>query len=402
MKKSPLLAIFLIVLIDLMGFTIILPLLPFYAESFGASPVVVGWILTSYAICQLIAGPILGRLSDRVGRKPVLMVSQCGTLAGFLLLAFAGNLPLIFLARVIDGLTAGNISVAQAYIADVTKPENRAKSFALIGIAFGCGYLVGPALAGYLSQFGHQAPIFAAAFFSLSSILATAFWLPDSRKIRDEISPLSEADSVEPVGRSLDWKVYRELFRDASLKPLLWQFSAFVSAFALFLSGFALFAERRFTHGGVPFGAREVGYVLAYGGVLGIFIQGGLTGRLVKKFGETRLVEAGFVLMAGGFILLGAASNLTFLMLSMTIAFAGISVIRPALTSLITQKGGRDRQGTVLGLTQSLMSISQILAPFLSGFLIQHRWLALWAWTGALSALWGWRILKRSQSTAKV
>ncbi len=398
MKKSPLLAIFLIILIDIMGFTIILPLLPFYAESFGASPVVVGWLLTSYALCQLIAGPILGRISDRVGRKPVLIVSQGGTLAGFLLLAFAQSLPLIFLARVIDGLTAGNISVAQAYIADVTKPENRAKSFALIGIAFGCGYLVGPALAGFLSQYGHQAPIFAAAAFSLSSVIATTVFLPDSRKIRDEISPSAEKASSEPVGRTLDWKVYRELFQDKEISPLLWQFSAFIAAFALFFSGFALFAERRFTHGGISFGAREVGYVLAYGGVLGIFIQGGLIGRLVKKYGELNLVAAGFILMAFGYFVLGSAAHLTTLLIAMTTAFAGISIIRPALTSLITQKAGRERQGTVLGLTQSLMSISQISAPFVSGLLIQHRWLTAWAWTGALCCLGGWRILKRANA----
>ena len=178
MAKSPLLPIFLIVSVDVLGLTIILPLLPFYAEKFGASPAVVGLLVSSYALCQLIAGPILGRWSDHMGRRPLLLVSQVGTLIGFLILAYANALWLIFLSRIIDGLTAGNLSLAQAYISDVTKPENRAKSFAIIGIAFGMGFLIGPAISGFLVQYSYQYPIFAAAALSATSILATYFLLP--------------------------------------------------------------------------------------------------------------------------------------------------------------------------------------------------------------------------------
>ena len=162
--KSPLLPIFLIVVVDVLGLTSMLPLLPFYAEHFGASPVVVGLLISSYALCQLVAGPILGQISDRVGRKPVLTVSQLGTFAGFLVLAWAPSLWVVFLARIIDGLTAGNLSIAQAYIADVTAPKDRAKSFALIGIAFGIGFLIGPGASGYLTHhYGYRVPIFCAA-----------------------------------------------------------------------------------------------------------------------------------------------------------------------------------------------------------------------------------------------
>src|SRR2546422_9997264 len=149
MRRSPLLPIFLIVVVDILGLTIMLPLLPFYAEHFGASPAVVGLLVSTYAVCQLVAGPVLGQLSDHLGRKPVLTASQVGTFVGFLVLAYAPNLFFVFLARVIDGLTAGNLSIAQAYIADVTAPKERARAFAVIGIAFGIGFLIGPGASGY-------------------------------------------------------------------------------------------------------------------------------------------------------------------------------------------------------------------------------------------------------------
>src|SRR5207247_7772541 len=178
MKSSPLLSIFLIVLVDVLGLTIILPLLPFYAESLGATPSTVGLLVSAYAICQLLAGPPLGQLSDRVGRRPVLLVSQMGTFVGFLILASARTLWVVFLARVIDGLTAGNLTVAQAYISDVTKPEDRAKSFGIIGIAFGLGFLIGPAVSGLLAKYDYRYPIFAAAALSATSILTTYLLLP--------------------------------------------------------------------------------------------------------------------------------------------------------------------------------------------------------------------------------
>ena len=226
MKKSPLFSIFLIVLVDVLGLTIILPLLPFYAESFGATPAVVGMLVSAYAACQLIAGPPLGHLSDRVGRRPVLLVSQMGTFAGFLMLASARALWMVFLARIIDGLTAGNLTVAQAYISDVTTPENRAKSFGMIGIAFGLGFLVGPAASGYLAQFSHTYPILAAAALSLTSVLCTYFLLPAAAP---HPAPETEQGRIS---------AYIESFQDAKLGPMLWQFFAFTFAFSTLFSGF--------------------------------------------------------------------------------------------------------------------------------------------------------------------
>ena len=374
MLKSPLLAIFLIVSVDVLGLTIILPLLPFYAEKLGASPATVGLLVSSYAFCQLIAGPILGRMSDQMGRRPLLLVSQLGTFIGFLILAYANALWLVFLSRIIDGATAGNLSLAQAYISDVTKPEERAKSFALIGIAFGMGFLLGPAISGFLVQYSYQYPIFAAAALSATSILATYFLLPASTPAAGEPRKFTV----------LDWGNYLRYFRQPTLAPLLWQFLAFALTFSLFMTGFPLFAERRFTWNGHPFGAKEVGYVYAYLGFLGVILQGGLMGRLVKAFGEINLVRGGFFFALAGLAALAFTHSIPVMLVVAAAASLGTGMNRPALTSMITQRADRSEQGVVLGLTQSLNSVAAISAPAIAGFLIDHSLLAAWALLAAL------------------
>lgn len=383
-RKSPLLPIFLIVVVDILGLTIILPLLPFYAEHLGASPQQVGLLVSTFAFCQLISGPVLGSISDRIGRKPLLLVSQVGTLIGFLILARAETLWMVFLSRVIDGATAGNLSLAQAYISDVTEPKNRAKAFGVIGVAFGLGFLVGPAISGFLSQFGYHYPVYAAAALSATSILATYALLPSVSTAPARSAPATEAgdEGAPPAGRRLgilDWSSYAELFRRPELGPLLVQFFLFVLSFAWFTSGFALFSERRFTHEGIPFGPKEVGYVFAYSGLLGIFLQGGLIGRLVGRFGERRLITAGFFGSMASYGILAYARQLPALLTASTLGSFGNSSLRPALTSLVTQKVGRHEQGLVLGLTQSLMSVAQIIAPIIAGTLIEHGQLEAWA-----------------------
>src|SRR5688572_26130282 len=212
--------------------TMLYPLLPFYAEHHGAGPLGAGLLVSVYAVCQLFGGPLLGRLSDHTGRKPLLLFSQIGTLFGFFLLAYADSLWLIFVSRIIDGLTAGNISLAQAYIADVTKPEQRTKSFAVIGIAFGLGFLVGPAVSGYLAQFNFRYPIYAAIALSATSIVATAVLLPAHK-------PVAGVDRRLSI---LAWSTYAAYFRKPGLSSLLWQFFAYMFCFSLFMSGFPLFA----------------------------------------------------------------------------------------------------------------------------------------------------------------
>ncbi len=385
MNKSPLLPIFLIVLVDILGMTIILPLLPFYAEHLGATPTVVGLLVSSFAFCQLIAGPILGKMSDAMGRKPLLIVSQVGTLIGFLILAASNSLWMVFLSRIIDGFTAGNLSLAQAYIADVTTPENRAKSFGVIGIAFGIGFLIGPGVSGYLSQYGYAYPILAAAALSLTSIICTATLLP-------KVVPHADEAGGGPGGKRLgvmDWQAYGAYFRRPELGPLLWQFFFFAFSFSFSVSGFALFAQRRFTYQGHPFTAKEVGYVFTYIGFMGVIIQGGLIGKLVKWLGEKTLVWAGFFVSSTSSIWLGFTYSIPMLVANSTYGAWGTGIVRPALTSLISRKAGRREQGVVLGLTQSLTSVSSIVAPVIAGAMIERNYLVGWALVVAVVAGFG-------------
>lgn len=370
MKNAPLLPIFLIVLVDVFAMTLVIPLLAIYAETFGATPVQATLLVSVFAFCQLFSGPFLGRLSDRTGRKPLLIVSQLGTFAGLLLMAAAHSLPVLFLARILDGATAGNLSLAQAYISDHTKPENRTRAFAIIGVAFGVGFFLGPWVTGFLVRYGLNAPILLAAALSLTSVVCTTLLLPGGKPPREPGT--AEGARRPPLGRLAALRARRMLWT-------LWaQFFLFSLAFSLFTSGFALFAERRFTFAGHPFGPREVGYLFAYSGFLGILLQGGLMGRLVRGLGEAKLARLGFLAAAVAYCGLALASGMPHLIVVATISAFGNGVLRPVLSGQVSQAVGAHEQGEVLGINQSLASLAAVLGPYLGGMLIEHELLPAW------------------------
>ncbi|MCA9677244.1 MAG: MFS transporter [Kofleriaceae bacterium] len=387
--RSPLAPIFLIVLVDVLSLTVMIPLLPFYAQAFGASPFIVGTLFASYSACQLVSGPILGNLSDRFGRRRMLLISQAGMVASLLVMAFAGHLWMLFVGRIISGSLAGNLTIAQAYITDHTKPEERTRAFGVIGIAFGLGFAIGPAMAAVLSAHPPDAsqadaiaalarPLFLSAGLSTLSFTTTFFLLHDA--------PVSHADEAGagpgPAGRRLgilEWRGYIAYFQRPELRGLLFQFFMFVIAFATFMSGFALFAERRFTWHGHPFGSDEVGYVYTYVGVLGIIIQGGMLRPLAKRYGDAPLVLAGFVCTTIGYFVLGLIASVGLLLVVAAITSVGNGFLRPALTARVTQAVARHEQGVVLGLTQSLQALAQVFAPLLGTFLIGQMQLFAWA-----------------------
>jgi MFS family permease len=301
---------------------------------------------------------------------------------------------MVFVGRILDGLTAGNLSIAQAYISDHTAPEDRAKAFGVIGIAFGIGFLIGPGASGYLStHYGYRVPILCAAALSLLSILGTAFLLPPVPPHPEDLLPATALQEMEaPVApggkrlRVLDWGTYLQYFRRPVLNRMLAEFFLFAFAFATFTSGFALFAERRYIWHGAPFGPKEVGYIFMYAGLVGILVQGSMRqGVLVRRLGEARLVTLGFACGAAGYTLLGLSRGIGALLVAATVASFGTGILRPALTSLITQHASRREQGVVLGLNQSLLSIAQIVGPAIAGALIDHGHLTAWAlWAAAV------------------
>lgn len=384
MSRSPIAPIFLIVLVDILGLTMLLPLLPFYARTFGASAEQVGALLAVYSLFSLICGPPLGSLSDRFGRKPVLLASQFGTFLGLLLMASATSLWMLFAARIIDGATAGNITVAQAYIADVSKPSERAKAFGIIGVAFGLGFMIGPAATAFVAAaLGDRTAVLVASGLSFTSFLTTLFLLPAH-------PPKPEPEPGEPAGPAVvrrpspfDLRAFAEYFRRPAIAPLLWQFLASQLSFGLFFGGFALFAEHRF-----GMSTAGVSYSFAYAGLLGIFVQGYLLHRLIGALGESRMLVIGFVSQIVSQALLAISWSVPMVYVGIT-ALALTGFLRPVISSLLSRRSGTHEQGAIIGVTQSLSSISQILGPLVAGFLIGRDWLVAWGMLGAVIACVG-------------
>jgi DHA1 family tetracycline resistance protein-like MFS transporter len=363
MRRSPLIVIFTTVFIDLVGFGIVIPVLPFYAEgtAFNATPRTVGFLFASYSIMQLLAAPVLGRLSDKYGRRPVLLISIIGTGIGFLIIGFAATIWMLFAGRILDGLTGGNISTAQAYIADITTKENRAKGMGLIGAAFGLGFIFGPAIGGILSRWGIHVPFFFAATLCFANALLLYFTLPETVDTRNPSR--HSADS----GRGLRQLI--SSLKQPRLAFVIIIYFLFVVAFSIMTTSFSLYTMFRF-----GYDAQHTGYLFAYVGVISVIVQGGLIGRLVKKFGELPLVILGSLFFATSLAavpFVGPTSGgLLGLLIGGGVFALGNSLATPALTSLASKSVGADEQGSVLGVMQSAASLARAVGPSLAALLI--------------------------------
>jgi DHA1 family tetracycline resistance protein-like MFS transporter len=363
MKRSPLVVIFTTVFIDLVGFGIVIPVLPFYAEGtrFNASPRTVGLLFASYSVMQLIFSPVLGRLSDKYGRRPVLLISIIGTGIGFLILGFATTLWMLFVGRILDGITGGNISTAQAYIADITTKEDRAKGMGLIGAAFGLGFVFGPAIGGILSRWGVEVPFLFAAGLCFANALLLYFALPET-VTRDHPARESAAG-----GRGLAQLI--KSLGNPRLGFVLIIYFLFIVAFSIMTTSFSLYTMFRF-----GYDAQHTGYLFAYVGILAVIVQGGLIGRLVKRFGELPLVIVGALLFAGSLFAVPFVGpekgGLLALLIGGGLFSIGNSLSAPSLTSLASKSAGRGDQGSVLGVTQSVASLARAVGPTLAALLI--------------------------------
>lgn len=408
-KLLSMLPIFAIVVVDTASAGLILPLLPFYAQVFGATPLTIGFLFASFAICELLAGPILGSASDRLGRKRLLLISQIGTCASFLLLAVAPGLFIVFLARILGGLSAGNVVIAIAYVADKSEAKGRRQAIGFVSAAMGLGTMVGPALGGALAPFGLGVPFLLASGLSLVSIATTSAFLPaddrgssgigsDSRVVRKEKYPSNHArcgnqtlDDAPPAVPFLA-KFFRgiaDLVALPNAKALLTALAILYLAFSLFASQLALVLHARYQWDGEPFGPTEIGFLFTAAGATNILIQVVVVRAIRTTFQERTLAAVSFALLAVGFALIGFGDTIPGLALGVFIAASGLALARPTLVAALTLIVPAGSQGVAMGLAQSLASLINIIGPIAGGLLIQRQNFIGWAMVLVALALTG-------------
>jgi DHA1 family tetracycline resistance protein-like MFS transporter len=377
MKTARLINIFIVVFVDMLGFGLILPLLPYYTETFGASPLVIGLIVASFAAASLIGAPLMGRLSDRYGRRPILLLSVAGTFIGYLLLGFAQPIGsflatlfatnavnafiigVIFVSRMLDGFTGGNITVAQAYITDITDKTNRSKGLGIIGSAFGLGFIIGPAAGGLLSHWGYNVPALAAAGLAFINLISIFFFLPES------LTHERQAANQLQNRPALTLNALLAALNRPKVGPLLSVRFFIMLAFAMFQSVFALFAQRK-----LNLSTQSTGFVLTYIGLYSVLVQGVGIGMLTKRFKDNTLIITSLWLMFLGFVGWSLTPNLPVMLLVILPLTGGGWILNTIITSAITKVVEPEEIGGMLGISTSLESITRVISPTVGGFLI--------------------------------
>jgi multidrug resistance protein len=375
-QKSILPLIFLTVVIDLIGFGIVIPILPLYGERYGATPLQIGILMGVFSGCQLVLSPIFGQLSDRVGRRPLLLLSMVGACIGYLIMANAQSFTWLLIARVIQGVSGASISTAQAAIADVTSGKDRARGMGLIGAAFGIGFVLGPLIGGIMGHFSTSAPFYFAAALSALNAAMLYSRLPETR-------PLGAASDSARVGIISS---VRSLAGTPVARVIL-AYLLVTTGFSIMTGMFALFTNDRF-----KFGELQNGYVFALVGFIAVIVQGGLIGRLVARFGEPRIALIGGVVMTLTMFLLPLANSIPTLLIVSCGLSLGNSLMLPTLNGLASRSIDAHSQGRILGIVQSSGSLGRMLGPFLGGAL--YRWHAGSAAQGlGTAAFWAGAVL---------
>lgn len=345
-----LLILFSVVVLDLIGFGIVVPILPFYAQQYGASATVLGILLTSYSAMQFLFSSLWGRLSDKYGRKPVMILTMAGSCLSLALLGFANSMTLLFIGRILGGAFSANISIASAYVTDVTTEENRAKGMGLIGAAFGIGFILGPALGGILSPYGYHVPLLAAAGLSLLNLLYAGVRLAEPRRHH----------------------AVNEIVKTAVLKnrPILYMCAIhfiFTLGVTQLESIFAFFMMDRF-----KYNAMQVAYILVMMALIMVTIQGGLIRTLTKKCGERLLLIIGALILSLSFIMVPAPETVAFLLLPLALAAIGRGISQPSLLSLVSKKAEAHRRGAIMGTFQASASLGRVVGPLIAGVLYDY------------------------------
>ena len=351
------LTIFLIMVTEVLGFSLILPFLPFYVEKLGATPLTYGLILASFSLLQFISAPIMGRLSDHYGRRPMLIFSQISTFISFVILGFANTIWLVFLSRIVDGMLGSNFTIAQAYISDISSKKDRSKAFGIGGVAFGVGFLIGPAIGGSLAKISHSIPSFLAAGASLMTIIMTLFLLPETVKKKKNIT--------FRIREAFHFNDFKKYFSNKKISVKLYQYFSYALPHSMYVTSFAFFAERV-----LNYDSSNIGFLLTYVGLISIIFRGFLLSKLIDEFGEKKLQYIGVT-----FILL-AMLNMIFLkqwawfLVTMTLFSIGTGMSMPILAGAVSRTVSPKEQGAIMGITSSIMSISQIAGPLIGNTLI--------------------------------
>jgi MFS transporter, DHA1 family, tetracycline resistance protein len=352
--------IFMIIFTEVLGFSIVIPVLPFLVLSFGLNAFEVGLITSVFSICQLIASPVFGKLSDKYGRKPILIISQISTFLGFLLLGLADSILIIILARMIDGLLGSNHTVSQAYISDITTHEEKTKIFGYSSAVFGAGLIFGPLLGGLLSTISYSAPMFLAAGISIISVILVIFYLPESLENKqtkvefrfEDIFPIKEA---------------KKFFKVKHVRDRILLFFLYSLGFMMFISSFPLFAQAQ-----IGITSVEVGFYMMWIGILRVIFQTFLVKKMLQKSGEDHTLSIGIISMIISMIVIAITGNFWVGFLSLFFLAIGTGLCRPIMMSKLTKCVPRNETGSILGVTNSLNSISQIITPILGGAIIAY------------------------------
>lgn len=364
MKKSPLATILLVVFVDLIGFGMIIPILPLYAKSFRAEEWQIGLLLGVYSFMQFLASPVLGYISDRIGRKPVLLISLIGSVFGYAVMANAQSLTMLFIARIIAGICGASVGTAAAYIADITPPENRSRRMGLIGAAFGVGFVLGPAIGGILSHFWTVGPFWFGAGVAFLNAIAVLLFLPEPEKHvkRSEMTVPVSPDAVERTGFN-------------GIPVLVATYFVAIAGFAIVTMIYPLVLDRRFS-----LTPTQISLVFVFLGLVGALIQGGAIGRLAKRFGDYKLAGAGLAVMAISMLVMPLAHNMgLFLLFTFGLA-VGNSLAQPTLTAMASRLAAATAQGRVIGTVQSAGSLGRVVGPAVGSYMLG------WDHSGAIPA----------------
>ncbi len=361
MDRRKLLTIFSVVFVEMLSFSIVLPLLPYLAVELGASETQIGLLVATYPIAQLFGAPLLGKLSDRFGRKPVLIASIIGTGMAFVVLATARVLPILFISRFIDGITGGNITVAQAYISDVTDEKSRGKALGMIGAAFGLGFILGPATGGILAGINYSLPAWLGAGLEVMNIILVITLLPESLTAEDK------ARLALKPRKFIDFAGLKRSLLHKRVGPLLTVRFWSSLAFAIFETGFALWGIAA-----LGLSVQENGLVLAWVGVLSVFMQVWLIGKLTERFSDDWLILTCLAVAAISLTAWGFMPSVWLLVALMPAISLGLAVTNTILTSALTKAVDRDEVGGLLGVQTSILSFTRIPAPIIAGVLLER------------------------------